>query len=481
MYFFLFFCYDNSLKEQKNRLREQYIGKEQKMKKDYSRIPPQVKKLVKKSTEGNTIDKNLYTEFKVNRGLRDENGVGVLTGLTEISEVCAKDENGNPIDGQLFYRGYNVRDLARGLIDEKRFGFEEATYLLLFGELPKEKELKMFQELLSGFRTLPNSFVRDIIMKAPSSDIMNSMARSVLTLYSYDHNADDTSLNNVMRQCLQLIATFPQLALYSYQAYDYYLKENNAFFIHHPLPELSTAENILYMLRKDGKYSDLEARILDVALLIHAEHGGGNNSSFTTHVVTSSGTDTYSAIAAALGSLKGPKHGGANIRVCHMFADIKDNVKHWDDDDEVRAYLKKILNKDAFDHSGLIYGIGHAIYSKSDPRAGIFKTFVERLANEKGRSDEYNLYSSIERLAPEVIATQRSMFKGVSANVDFYSGFVYQMLGIPEELFTSLFAISRISGWSAHRMEELINGNKIIRPAYKAVLPRREYIPMNKR
>ena len=415
------------------------------MKKDYSRIPPQVKKLVKKSTEGNTIDKNLYTEFKVNRGLRDENGVGVLTGLTEISEVCAKDENGNPIDGQLFYRGYNVRDLARGLFDEKRFGFEEATYLLLFGELPKEKELKMFRELLSGFRTLPNSFVRDIIMKAPSSDIMNSMARSVLTLYSYDHNADDTSLDNVMRQCLQLIATFPQLALYSYQAYDYYLKENNAFFIHHPLPELSTAENILYMLRKDGKYSDLEARILDVALLIHAEHGG------------------------------------ANIRVCHMFADIKENVKHWDDDDEVRAYLKKILNKDAFDHSGLIYGIGHAIYSKSDPRAGIFKTFVERLANEKGRSDEYNLYNSVERLAPEVIATQRSMFKGVSANVDFYSGFVYQMLGIPEELFTPLFAISRISGWSAHRMEELINGNKIIRPAYKAVLPRREYIPMNKR
>lgn len=451
------------------------------MKKDYSKIPKEVKKLVKNSTEGNTIDKSLYSKYKVNRGLRDENGVGVLTGLTEISEVCAKDEDGNPIDGQLFYRGYNVRDLAAGLISDKRFGFEETTYLLLFGELPDKKQLEKFQSLLSGFRKLPNSFVRDIIMKAPSSDMMNSMARSVLTLYSYDSNADDTSLDNVMRQCLQLISLFPQLALYSYQAYDYYLKDNNAFFINHPKSELSTAENILYMLRKDGTYTDLEARILDLALLIHAEHGGGNNSSFTTHVVTSSGTDTYSAIAAALGSLKGPKHGGANIRVCHMIDDIKSNVKHWDDDDEVRAYLAKILNKEAFDHSGLIYGIGHAIYSKSDPRAGIFKTFVERLAAEKGRSEEYGLYAGIERLAPEVIAEQRSMFKGVSANVDFYSGFVYQMLGIPEELFTPLFAISRISGWSAHRMEELINGNKIIRPAYKAVLPRRDYVPMKKR
>lgn len=451
------------------------------MKKDYSQIPKQVKKLVKNSTDGNTIDKKLYSDFKVNRGLRDEHGVGVLTGLTQISEVCAKDEDGNSIDGQLFYRGYNVRDLATGFIDDKRFGFEEATYLLLFGELPNKKELQAFQSLLSEFKTLPNSFVRDIIMKAPSSDIMNSMARSVLTLYSYDHNADDISLNNVMRQCLQLIALFPQFALYSYQAYDYYLKENNAFFIHHPLPELSTAENILYMLRKDGQYSELEARILDLALLIHAEHGGGNNSSFTTHVVTSSGTDTYSAIAAALGSLKGPKHGGANIRVCHMFEDIKSHVSHWDDDEELSAYLKKILDKEAFDGSGLIYGIGHAIYSKSDPRAGIFKSFVKSLAQEKNRSDEYNLYASVERLAPEVIAGNRNMFKGVSANVDFYSGFVYQMLDIPEELFTPLFAISRISGWSAHRMEELINGNKIIRPAYKAVLPRRDYVPLQKR
>lgn len=451
------------------------------MKKDYSKIPPQVKKLVKKSTQINTIDKNLYTEFKVNRGLRDEKGVGVLTGLTEISEVSAKDDDGNPIDGELFYRGYNIKDLAAGLVKDKRFGFEEATYLLLFGELPKKKQLEDFKTLLADFRTLPNSFVRDIIMKAPSSDIMNSMARSVLTLYSYDNNADDTSLENVLRQCLQLITLFPQLALYSYQAYDYYLKENNAFFINHPKPELSTAQNILYMLRKDGNYTELEARILDLALLIHAEHGGGNNSTFTTHVVTSSGTDTYSAIAAALGSLKGPKHGGANIRVCHMFEDMKANVKDWTSDEQISAYLRKLLNKEAFDKSGLIYGIGHAIYSKSDPRAEIFKSFVKQLAEEKGKLEEYELYAGVERLAPIVIASERNMFKGVSANVDFYSGFVYQMLGIPEELFTPLFAISRIAGWSTHRMEELLNGNKIIRPAYKAVMNRREYVPIDKR
>ena len=318
-------------------------------------------------------------------------------------------------------------------------------------------------------------------MKAPSADIMNSMARSVLTLYSYDNNADDTSLENVLRQCLQLIALFPQLALYSYQAYDYYINEKTSFFINHPQPGLSSAQNILHMLRKDSSYTELEAKILDLALMIHAEHGGGNNSTFTTHVVTSSGTDTYSAIAAALGSLKGPKHGGANIRVCHMFEDIKKNVGDWKDDDEVSAYMKKLLNKEAYDKSGLIYGIGHAIYSKSDPRATIFKSFVERLASAKGREEEYNLYSKVERLAPLVISDQRSMFKGVSANVDFYSGFVYQMLGIPEELFTPLFAISRISGWSAHRMEELINGNKIIRPAYMAVNKRKEYIPISER
>ena len=448
---------------------------------DYSVAPPEIKKLIKKSYKNNVIDRELYSKYKVNRGLRDDKGVGVLTGLTEISEICAKDEAGNPVDGQLFYRGYNIRDLAAGLRADDRFGFGEITYLLLFGYLPTEKELKNFRKLMNTFRTLPNSFIRDIIMKAPSSDIMNSMARSVLTLYSYDSNADDTSLENVLRQCLQLIALFPQLALYSYQAYDYYLKDNTSFFINHPQPELSSAENILHMLRKDSSYTDLEAKILDLSLIIHAEHGGGNNSTFTTHVVTSSGTDTYSAIAAALGSLKGPKHGGANIKVCHMFEDIKKNVGDWKDDDEVSAYMKKLLNKEAYDKSGLIYGIGHAIYSKSDPRAAIFKSFVERLAAAKGMQDEYNLYTQVERLAPVVISNQRNMFKGVSANVDFYSGFVYQMLGIPEELFTPLFAISRITGWSAHRLEEIINGNKIIRPAYMAVSDRKEYKPISKR
>lgn len=451
------------------------------MKKDYSATPPQIKKLIKKSYKNNVIEKELYSKYKVNRGLRDEKGVGVLTGLTEISEVCAKDADGNPVDGQLFYRGYNIKDLASGLLEDNRFGFLEITYLLLFGDLPDKKELAEFNKLMASLRTLPNSFVRDIIMKAPSSDIMNSMARSVLTLYSYDKNADDTSIDNVLRQCLQLISLFPQLALYSYQAYDYYLKDNTSFFINHPQPELSTAENILHMLRKDSSYTELEAKILDLSLIIHAEHGGGNNSTFTTHVVTSSGTDTYSAISAALGSLKGPKHGGANIKVCHMFEDIKKNVKDWDDEDEVKKYMQKLLNKEAFDKSGLIYGIGHAIYSKSDPRAAIFKSFVERLATAKGREEEYKLYSEVERLAPIVISNERNMFKGVSANVDFYSGFVYQMLGIPEELFTPLFAISRISGWSAHRMEELINGNKIIRPAYMAVRERREYPLLSKR
>ena len=427
------------------------------------------------------IDKSLYSRYEVKRGLRDENGNGVLTGLTEISEMCARDEAGNPSDGQLFYRGYNIRDLIGGYIKEGRFGFEEITYLLLFGQLPDPVQLKNFQDLLAGYRTLPNSFVRDIIMKAPSRDMMNSMARSVLTLYSYDTNADDTSIPNVLRQCLQLIAQFPQLALYSYQSFDYYLKGNNSFFINDPQPGLSAAENILHMLRKDGAYTTLEARLLDLALVIHAEHGGGNNSSFITHVVTSSGTDTYSAIAAALGSLKGPKHGGANIRVCHMFDDIKQHVSDWTDDAEISAYLTKILHREAFDQSGLIYGMGHAVYSKSDPRAQIFKAFVSQLAHEKGRDREYRLYAAVERLAPQVIARERQIYKGVSANVDFYSGFVYQMLGIPEELFTPIFAISRITGWSAHRIEELINGNKIIRPAYRAVLPRRDYVCMAQR
>ena len=427
------------------------------------------------------IDKELYTRYQVNRGLRDLNGNGVLTGLTEISEIVAKTPNGEPCDGQLYYRGYSIEELIRGFLQENRFGYEEIVYLLLFGELPDGAELARFREALAGYLQLPNSFVRDVIMKAPSVDLMNSMSRSVLTLYAYDENANDTSIPNVLRQSLQLIAQFPQLALYGYQSYAYYRRGESSFFIHDPRPELSMAENILHMLRIDGQYTPLEARILDLALVIHAEHGGGNNSSFTTHVVTSSGTDTYSAISAALGSLKGPKHGGANVEVSHMFEEMKASVRDWEDEDEIRAYLRKLLRKEAFDRSGLIYGIGHAIYSKSDPRARIFKRFVEQLAVEKGAEKQYRLYAAAERLAPEVIMSERKMFKGVSANVDFYSGFVYQLLGIPEELFTPLFAIARVSGWCAHRLEELINGNKIIRPAYKSVLPRRAYREMAER
>lgn len=450
-------------------------------KRNYSEITPEIRRWAEKCEHEGAIEKELYLKHQVNRGLRDLDGNGVLTGLTEISEIVAKTPDGHPCDGRLFYRGYELDDLIRGFIREGRFGYEEIVYLLLFGELPNASELEIFRNSLFSYRTLPNSFVRDVILKAPSEDLMNSMSRSVLTLYSYDRNANDTSIPNVLRQCLQLIAMFPQLALYSYQAYDYYHRKNNSFFINDPLPELSMAENILHMLRKDGSYTPLEAQILDLALVIHAEHGGGNNSSFTTHVVTSSGTDTYSAIAAALCSLKGPKHGGANIEVCHMFDDIKRYVHDWSDDEEVKNYLQRIVRKEAYDRSGLIYGIGHAVYSKSDPRAHIFKSFVERLAIEKGMEEQYRLYAAVERIAPEVIAGERKMFKGVSANVDFYSGFVYRMLGIPEALFTPLFAIARVSGWSAHRLEELINGNKIIRPAYKAVLPRREYRAMDSR
>ncbi len=450
-------------------------------KRDYSEITPEIQALAAHCSEDCIIDKQLYSKYKVNRGLRDENGNGVLTGLTEISEIQAKTEDGQSCDGSLFYRGYNIHDLVKGFLKDGRFGFEEITYLLLFGNLPTAEEMADFSSVLGSYRSLPNSFVRDVIMKAPSTDIMNSMARSVLTLYSYDNNPNDTSIPNVLRQCLQLIATFPQMALYGYQAYDYYRKNNNRFFIHDPVPELSTAENILHMLRPDMSYTPVEARVLDMALVIHAEHGGGNNSSFTTHVVTSSGTDTYSAIAAALGSLKGPKHGGANIKVCHMFEEMKSQIGDWHDDEEVGAYLKRILHGEAFDHAGLIYGVGHAIYSKSDPRAEIFKSFVHQLAAEKGREEEYQLYTAVERLAPQIISSERKMYKGVSVNVDFYSGFVYQMLGIPEELFTPLFAIARISGWSAHRLEELVNGNRIIRPAYKAIQPRRDYISMNHR
>lgn len=430
------------------------------------------------------IDPQLYTEHHVFRGLRDLNGKGVLTGLTEISDIISKKTvNGEErtCPGELYYRGYNVKDLVKGFTTDNHFGFEEITYLLLFGQLPNKKELQEFNSLLGELRPLPNNFVRDIIMKASSTDMMNSLARSVLTLYSYDKKPDDTSISNVLHQCLQLIARFPSLAVYGYNAYNYNKKKSGSFFVHEPDPNLSTAENTLYMLRLDGKYSPLEAKVLDMALVLHAEHGGGNNSTFTTHVVSSSGTDTYSAIAAALGSLKGPKHGGANIKVSAMFEDIKQNIKDWSDDEEITAYLSKILNKQAFDKTGLVYGIGHAIYSESDPRAQILKLYVENLSAEKGLQNEYMLYSKVEELAPKLIAKQRKMYKGVSANVDFYSGFVYDMLGLPHELFTPIFAIARISGWSAHRIEELLNAGKIIRPAYKAVQPHREYIPMDKR
>ena len=454
------------------------------MKRDYSVITPQIQRLADLCSADCRIDPSLYVELGVNRGLRDLNGNGVLTGLTEISEITAKEEvDGQvvPCEGRLYYRGYDIKDLVAGFIADDRFGFEEVVYLLLFGELPQAKELADFRTLLADYRSLPNSFVRDIIMKSPSRDMMNSLARSVLMLYSYDNKPDDTSIPNVLRQCLQLIAMFPLLSVYGYQAYDYYVCDNNSFFIHEPDPKLSTAENILHMLRLNSKYTKLEARILDLALILHAEHGGGNNSSFTTHVVTSSGTDTYSAIAAALGSLKGPKHGGANIKVCHMFRDMKENIRDWTDKDEIENYLRRLVNKEAFDKSGLIYGIGHAIYSVSDPRAQVFKGFVEALSVEKGLEKEFALYAAVEELAPQIISGNRKMYKGVSANVDFYSGFVYSMLGIPEELFTPIFAIARIAGWSAHRMEELINGNKIIRPAYKAVQTRREYTPLESR
>ncbi|MDO4678313.1 MAG: citrate/2-methylcitrate synthase [Blautia sp.] len=448
-----------------------------------TKVTPQVEQLTEICKEHSSLDLSLYAKYDVKRGLRDVNGKGVLAGLTQISNVQATkvvDGKEVPCAGSLFYRGYNIKDLTRGFLTDGRFGFEEVAYLLLFGVLPNEEQLKEFSKILCDQRSLPTNFVRDVVMKAPSKDIMNALARSVLTLYSYDDNPDDISLPNVMRQCLNLISVFPLLSVYGYQAYNHYVK-GKSLYIHLPQKGLSTAENILRILRPDKKYTELEAKILDIALILHMEHGGGNNSTFTTHVVSSSGTDTYSAIAAALGSLKGPKHGGANIKVVSMFKDMKKEVKDWTDEDEVRAYLKKLLHKEAFDRRGLIYGMGHAIYSVSDPRAEVLKGFVEKLAKEKGRMKDYNLYAMVERLAPEVIAEERRMYKGVSANVDFYSGFVYSMLDLPLELYTPMFAVARIVGWSAHRMEELINTDKIIRPAYKTVLPEASYVPLHDR
>lgn len=429
------------------------------------------------------IDPELYDKYEVKRGLRDISGRGVLAGLTEIGEVHSYiiDENEMiPVPGRLLYRGIDIVDLVDGFINEKRFGFEETCFLLLFGKLPNRNELEEFENTMGRYRNLPEEFIRDMIMTFPSKDIMNVLSRSVLTLYSYDDSADDYSVKNVLRQCLQMIAYFPLLAVYGYQALQHY-HGSNSLIIHRPRTDLSTAENFLHMLRPDSSYTHLEAALLDLALVLHAEHGGGNNSTFVTHVATSSGTDTYSVMVAALGCLKGPRHGGANIKVVKMLENIKEEVKDWNDEEEISGYLNKILNKQAFDKSGLIYGVGHAVYSISDPRAVIFKSYVEKLAKAKGFEEEFNLYSKIEKLAPEVIAKSRKMYKGVSINVDFYSGFVYKMLNIPMELYTPIFAIARIVGWSAHRIEEIVNEGKIIRPAYKSIAPRREYLPIEDR
>lgn len=434
--------------------------------------------------ESSTIDSTLFSKYEVKRGLRDLNGQGVLTGLTEVSEIRSKkmvNDEMVPCDGKLYYQGIDIEDIVDGFLAEKRFGYEEVVYLLIFGKLPNQRELDDLKDMLAHYRDdLPTSFVRDIIMKAPSSDLMNTLGRSVLTLYSYDDRADDISTENVLRQCLQLVALFPMFSVYGYQTACYF-HGGQSFFLHPPKSEYSTAENILHMLRPDSKFTPLETKILDIALVLHAEHGGGNNSTFTDHVVTSSGTDTYAAISAALGSLKGPRHGGANKKVSMMFEDMKKHLKDWEDEDEVRMYLTALLNRNAFDKSGLIYGMGHAVYSISDPRARTFRKFVKKLAEEKGMQKEFALYNTVERLAPEVIANERHIYKGVSANIDFYSGLVYSMLGLPLELYTPLFAIGRIAGWSAHRLEELVNVGKIIRPAYKAVAKHSSYVPMSER
>ncbi len=449
----------------------------------YSEITPYVKELAALSCINNNIKQEMYLEHNVKRGLRDLDGNGVVTGLTEISHIKAKEKGTNgetvPCEGELYFRGYNVKDLVNGFHKFGRFGFEEAVYLLLFSELPTAEELEKFKMALANYRSLPPSFVRDMILKAPSKDMMNILSRSVLALYSYDENPDDTSVENVLRQSMQLISMFPLLAVYGYHGYRHY-HLNKSLYIRNPKPELSTAENTLHILRKDGSFTPLEAEVLDLAFVLHAEHGGGNNSSFTTHVVTSSGTDTYSAIAAALGSLKGPRHGGANIKVVQMFDDMKNSI-NTKDEKEIETYLMKLLNKEAFDNAGLIYGMGHAVYSKSDPRADILKVCAKDLSKEKGYEEDFALYETVARLAPQIIGDKRKIYKGVSANVDFYSGLIYKMLELPYELYTPIFAISRIAGWSAHRIEEIQNNGKIIRPAYINVKDPREYVDIEKR
>lgn len=450
---------------------------------NYSENTSYIKELADLSNSGNHIVPEMYPLHNVKRGLRDIDGNGVVAGLTEISYIKAKDKdsdgNAVPCKGELYYRGINIKDIVKGFVEEDRFGFEETMFLLLFSKLPDEKELLEFREQLSVYRSLPPSFVRDMILKAPGKDMMNILSRCVLALYTYDENPDDISVDNVVRQCLQLISELPMIAVYAYHSFQHY-HNNNSLFIHYPKKDLTIAENILYMLREDGKFTQLEAKLLDLALVLHAEHGGGNNSTFTTHVVTSSGTDTYSAISAALGSLKGPRHGGANIKVVQMFDDMKASI-NTKNEQEIKDYLGKLLDKQAFDKAGLIYGMGHAVYSLSDPRADILRTYAEQLSKEKGMEDEFRLYEFVEKNAPQIIADKRKIYKGVSANVDFYSGMVYKMLNLPNELFTPIFAVARIVGWSAHRIEEIQNAGKIIRPAYINVKDRFEYIPLNER
>ncbi len=439
-------------------------------------------KLERELLNGHRIDPNLYVEYDVKRGLRDSAGKGVLTGLTEISDVVAYDLVGGrqiPAEGALYYQGINVYDIVNGL-QGRKYGFEETVYLLIFGKLPTQQELRTFLNMMQEMQELGSRFVRDVVMKASNDNMMNAMQRCVLTLYTYDENPEDISVRNVLRQCLELIAKLPLIAVYSYHAYRHFRKDDT-LLIRNPEKELSLAENILLMLRPSGEYTELEAKVLDIALILHAEHGGGNNSTFTTHVVTSSGTDTYSSVAASIGSLKGPRHGGANLKVQNMFADIKAHISDWTNEEEVAAYLKKILNKEAFDHSGLIYGMGHAVYTLSDPREVILKRYAKDLAQEKGMMEEFALYELVERLAGQLIMEQRKLFKNVCANVDFYSGFVYAMLGIPQELFTPIFAIARMPGWSAHRLEELISANKIIRPAYKYVGEHTDFVAVEDR
>lgn len=439
-------------------------------------------KLVKYCMVSGAINLDLYAEYDVKRGLRDSNGKGVLTGLTEISDVVSYKLVGGrkiPCDGELFYQGYDIREIINGF-EGRKYGFEETTYLLLFGELPTEKQLNTFKGILGEMQELSAKFIRDVIMKAPSANIMNAMQKSVLTLYSYDSNPDDISVENVLRQALELISKMSLIAVYAYHSYKHF-DEGETLVIRNPDKNCSIAENILRMLRMDGKYTPLEAKVLDISLVLHAEHGGGNNSTFTTHVVSSSGTDTYSATAASIGSLKGPRHGGANMKVQQMFADIKEHIDDWTDEEKIREYLVKILNKEAFDKAGLIYGMGHAVYTLSDPRELVIKECARQLSEEKGMLDEFHLYETVERIAAEEVMKARQLFKPVCANVDFYSGYLYSMLEIPEELYTPIFAISRISGWSAHRIEELVNKGKIIRPAYKFVGVHKDYVGMDKR